>query len=56
MLRLQSNHQSMRHGALIDDYFAGAAWGNTYREALLLIDDVVNDQFEVCEQFYTADK
>lgn len=44
------------HGALIDDYFAGAAWGNTYREALLLIDDVVNDQFEVCEQFYTANK
>ena len=44
------------HGALIDDYFAGAAWGNTYREALLLIDDVVNDQFEVCEQFYTASK
>lgn len=42
------------HGALIDDYFAGAEWGNTYREALLLIDDVVNDQFEVCEQFYTA--
>jgi hypothetical protein len=44
------------HGALIDDYFAGASWGNTYREVLLLVDDVVNDQFEVCEQFYSAKK
>ena len=42
------------HGAVIDDYFAGASWGATYNEASAMIDEVVNDQFEVCEQFYTA--
>lgn len=42
------------HGAVIDDYFAGASWGTTYNEASAMIDEVVNDQFEVCEQFYTA--
>lgn len=42
------------HGAVIDDYFSGAAWGATYREVTALIDEVVNDQFEICEQFYTA--
>jgi hypothetical protein len=39
---------------VIDDYFAGASWGATYNEASAMIDEVVNDQFEVCEQFYTA--
>jgi hypothetical protein len=43
------------HGAVIDDYFAGASWGATYNEASAMIDEVVNDQFEVCEQFYTAE-
>jgi len=43
------------HGTVIDDYFAGASWGNTYLQATSLIDEVVNDQFEVCEQFYTAE-
>ena len=43
------------HGAVIDDYMAGAAWGNTYNEAVALVDEVVNDQFEVCEQYYTAE-
>ena len=42
------------HGAVIDDYFAGASWGATYNKASAMIDEVVNDQFEVCEQFYTA--
>jgi hypothetical protein len=42
------------HGAVIDDYFSGAAWGATYNEASAMIDEIVNDQFEVCEQFYTA--
>ena len=42
------------HGAVIDDYFAGASWGATYNEASAMIDEVVNDQFEVCEQFFTA--
>ena len=43
------------HGAVIDDYLSGAAWGNTYQEAMALVDEVVNDQFEVCTQFYTAE-
>jgi len=43
------------HGAVIDDYLSGAAWGNTYQEAMALVDEVVNDQFEVCSQFYTAE-
>ena len=42
------------HGAVIHDYFAGASWGATYNEASAMIDEVINDQFEVCEQFYTA--
>ena len=42
------------HGAVIDDYMAGAQWGVTFRDVTSLIDEVVNDQFEVCEQFYTA--
>ena len=42
------------HGAVIDDYFAGASWGVTYNKALVMIDDVVNDQFEICKQVYTA--
>jgi hypothetical protein len=33
---------------------AGAQWGVTFRDVTSLIDEVVNDQFEVCEQFYTA--
>ncbi len=40
------------HGAVIDDYFSGASWGAAYNEAVALIDEVVNDQFEICEQFY----
>lgn len=42
------------HGAVIDDYFSGASWGATYLQGMALIDEVVNDQFEICEQFYTA--
>lgn len=43
------------HGAVIDDYLSGAAWGASYNEAVALIDEVVNDQFERCEQFYSAE-
>ena len=34
---------------------AGASWGATYNEAVALIDEVVNDQFEICKQYYTAE-
>lgn len=43
------------HGAVFDDYLSGAAWGASYNEAVALIDEVVNDQFEQCEQFYSAE-
>ena len=44
-------------GAVIDNFFTGASWADTWRqEGRLLIDEYVNDQFEVCEQFYTARK
>tara|TARA_B100000780_G_scaffold246935_1_gene191694 strand:+ start:217 stop:942 length:726 start_codon:yes stop_codon:yes gene_type:complete len=42
-------------GAVIDDYFTGASWADTWLQATSLIDEVVSDQFEVCEQFYTAE-
>ena len=43
------------HGAVFDDYLSGAAWGASYNEAVALIDEVVNDQFERCEQFYSTE-
>lgn len=43
------------HGAVFDDYLSGATWGASYNDAVALIDEVVNDQFERCEQFYSAD-
>ena len=43
------------HGAVIDDYLGGASWGATYNEAVALIDEVVNDQFEICKQYYAAE-
>ena len=43
------------HAALFDDYIGGeASWSGSYVEAMALIDEIVYDQFEVCEQFYTA--
>ena len=42
-------------GAVFDDYFTGASWADTWLQATSLIDEVVSDQFEVCEQFYTAE-
>ena len=42
-------------GAVFDDYLTGASWADTYLQATSLIDEVVSDQFEVCEQFYSAE-
>jgi len=39
-------------GAIFDDYFSGAAWGSIYQEGVALIDGVVSDNIEICEQFY----
>ena len=42
-------------GAVFDDYFTGASWADTWLQATSLIDEVVSDRFEVCEQFYAAE-
>lgn len=42
-------------GAVYDDYFTGASWADTWRQATSLIDEVVSERFEVCEQFYAAE-
>jgi hypothetical protein len=43
-------------GAVIDNFFTGASWADTWRqEGRLLIDEYVNDQFEVCQQVYSAE-
>ena len=41
-----------QHGAVIDDYVSGASWGSIYLEGSALIDEVVSDNIEICEQFY----
>ena len=47
---------STEAGRLIDEYFAGAEWGQQYLMASSLIDEVVRDTYEVCEQIYTAEQ
>jgi hypothetical protein len=42
-------------GRLIDDFYAGAAWGQLYLKASSLIDEVVRDTYEECQQIYTAE-
>ena len=42
-------------GAVFDDYLTGASWADTWLQATSLIDEVVSDQFEVCEQLYAAE-
>ena len=46
---------SSEAGKLIDEYFAGAAWGKHYIKASSLIEKVVRDTYEACEQIYTAE-
>ena len=43
------------HGAVLDDYLYGAGLGACYNEGSWLIAEVDNDQFERCEQFYSAE-
>ena len=42
-------------GRILDDAYAGAAWMGTWQEALALVDEVVSDNFELCEIIYTAE-
>ena len=54
---LKSNMNENNRNNLVskDDYLGGASWGATYNEAVALIDEVVNDQFEICKQYYAAE-
>ena len=47
---------SSEAGRLIDEYFAGAEWGQQYLEASSLIDKVVRDTYESCQLFYSAEQ
>ena len=42
-------------GQIADEYFAGASWGRIWEKSRALIDEVVSDTYEVCEQIYTAE-
>jgi len=47
---------SSEAGRLIDEYFAGAEWGQQYLKASSLIDEVVRDTYESCQLFYSAEQ
>jgi len=42
-------------GQIADEYFAGASWGRIWEKSRALVDEVVSDTYEVCEQIYTAE-
>ncbi len=42
-------------GQIADEYFAGASWGRIWEKTRALVDEVVSDTYEVCEQIYTAE-
>ena len=42
-------------GQIADKYFAGASWGRIWEKSRALVDEVVSDTYEVCEQIYTSE-
>ena len=42
-------------GKVLDAAFAGASWVAIWREAMMLVDEVVSDNFEHCQVIYTAE-
>ena len=42
-------------GQIADEYFAGAPWGHIWEKSRALVDEVVSDTYELCEQIYTAE-
>ncbi len=42
-------------GQIADEYFAGASWGRIWEKSRALVDKVVSDTYELCEQIYTAE-
>ena len=42
-------------GQIADEYFAGASWGRIWEKSRTMIDEVVSDTYELCEQIYSAE-
>ena len=42
-------------GQIADEYFAGASWGPIWEKSRALVDKVVSDTYELCEQIYSAE-
>ena len=42
-------------GQIADEYFAGASWGRIWEKSRALVDEVVSDTYEVCEQIYSEE-
>ena len=42
-------------GQIADKYFAGASWGRIWEKSRALVDEVVSDTYELCEQIYSAE-
>ena len=42
-------------GQIADEYFAGASWGRIWEKSRTMIDEVVSDTCELCEQIYSAE-
>ena len=42
-------------GQIADEYFAGASWGRIWEKSRALVDKVVSDTYELCEQIYTEE-
>ena len=42
-------------GQIADEYFAGASWGRIWEKSRALVDEVVSDTYELCEQIYSAE-
>jgi hypothetical protein len=42
-------------GQIADEYFAGASWGRIWEKSRTMIDEVVSDTYELCEQIYSEE-
>ena len=42
-------------GEIADEYFGGASWGPIWEKSRALVDEVVSDTYELCEQIYSAE-
>lgn len=42
-------------GQIADEYFAGASWGPIWERSRALVDEIVSDTYELCEQIYSTE-